>query len=71
MELYRWNYTQVEVDWYQDAVSHMALSEMNPLTILEQSDIKLFEQLKAGSIDPARFLKLLDEKIQSIYLEAQ
>ncbi|NLO85409.1 MAG: hypothetical protein GX096_08275 [Clostridiales bacterium] len=67
----RWEITEAEVSWYQEAVHHIVINKLSPLSILEQSQPELLAQLEGGSITPQRFLSQLDDKIRSIYLEAE
>lgn len=67
----RWTISEAEVSWYQEAVNHIIISKLSPLSILEQSQPELLAQLEGGSITPERFLAQLDDKIRSIYLEAE
>lgn len=67
----RWDITQDEVNWYQLIVDRIVISKLNPLTVLQESQSSIFKQFQDGSIDANQFLKILDEKLRIIYLEAQ
>ncbi|NLO83969.1 MAG: hypothetical protein GX096_00855 [Clostridiales bacterium] len=69
IEAYRWEVSQEGIDWYLQIVDRIYLSPLNPMTILEASGSDLFTQLQEHAITPPQFLKTLDERIRSIYLE--
>lgn len=70
IETYRWEVSQEGIDWYQQIVDRIYLSPFNPMTILETSGSDLFTQLNDRVITPSQFLKTLDERIRSVYLES-
>lgn len=65
----RWEVTQKEIDWYQSVVDSIVISDLNPVSILQETQADLFSRLIGGSIDVDRFLSLLDERILAIKLE--
>lgn len=66
----RWEVTQKEIDWYQSVVDSIVICDLNPISILQETQADLFSRLIGGSVDVDRFLGLLDERILAIKLEA-
>ena len=66
-EFNRWTVTQEQADRYLGLVDKIVISDRNPLSILRGRQPEFFDQ--AAAMEPAEFLRLLDERVRLVRLE--
>ena len=66
-EFNRWTVTQEQADRYLGLVDKIVISDRNPLSILSGRQPEFFDQ--AAAMEPAEFLRLLDERVRLVRLE--
>ena len=66
-EFNRWTVTQEQADRYLGLVDQIVISDRNPLSILRGRQPEFFDQ--AAAMEPAEFLRLLDERVRLVRLE--